>query len=194
NSMSDPAVNRPPRPSFDVVPRPDQDPLAVLFDASRSVDPDGEIIRYEWRFGDGRTAEGRIVTHIYLSAGEYETVLDVVDDGGAVASATSSFVLTAGTGGGLQLPGDGNQDGRLDLSDAVSLLTRLFIDASSPLPCEPDDVYAPGNRTLLDVNADGGINLTDAVHILNFLFLAGPEPALGTSCIPIEGCPNVCVR
>ena len=37
---------------------------------------------------------------------------------------------------GGQLPGDGNQDGKLDLSDAVWLLSHLFLSTAETLPCE----------------------------------------------------------
>ena len=38
----------------------------IKFDASKSYDKDGEIISYEWYFGDGNKAKGVIVDHIYL--------------------------------------------------------------------------------------------------------------------------------
>ena len=93
--------------------------------------------------------------------------------------------------GGLQRPGDANQDGVLDLSDAISLLLRLFRDPSPP-PCEGSSLGEGGNLLLLDANGDAGVDLSDAVHLLGFLFQGGPAPALGASCRFIEGCPDVC--
>src|SRR5690606_16559132 len=40
----------------------------------------GANINYNWNFGDGATGEGKITSHIYTSAGNYEVVL-VVSDG-----------------------------------------------------------------------------------------------------------------
>ncbi|MCI0636532.1 MAG: lamin tail domain-containing protein, partial [Actinobacteria bacterium] len=37
--------------------------------------------------------------------------------------------------GGLQLPGDCNQDATIDISDGVCLLRHLFVGSSTPLPC-----------------------------------------------------------
>jgi hypothetical protein len=93
---------------------------------------------------------------------------------------------------GLQLPGDGNQDGRLDLGDAIALLFFLYEGGSLPLPCAGDLPTGQGNRTLLDLDGDRTVGLTDAVHLLNYLFLAGPAPVLGTLCLPIAGCPGAC--
>lgn len=53
---------------------------ALRFDASASTDPDGEIIRYTWDFGDGNSAEGPVVTHRYENPGVYQVQLAVFDD------------------------------------------------------------------------------------------------------------------
>jgi len=59
------------------------------------------------------------------------------------------------------LRGDANENGRLEVGDAVSILLYSF--ASGQLPCEDAG----------DVNDDGGINLTDPLYLLNFLFNRG---------------------
>ncbi|MBI4600589.1 MAG: CotH kinase family protein [Planctomycetes bacterium] len=94
--------------------------------------------------------------------------------------------------GGLQLPGDSNQDGVLDVSDGLSLLLRLFLGASKPLPCEGTSVTDGGNKTILDLNGDESVNVSDAVYLLNFLFRGGPVPSRGTSCVRVQGCPTAC--
>jgi hypothetical protein len=96
--------------------------------------------------------------------------------------------------GGLQLPGDVNQDGRLDISDCVGLLRLLFAGAGQfPLPCEGDSVADGGNLTVLDNNADGSVDIADGIYVLNYLFSNGPPPARGTTCIVVEGCQSSCV-
>ncbi len=92
--------------------------------------------------------------------------------------------------GGRQLPGDGNQDGRIDVSDAFSLVRRLFVGELPPL-CD-DDLSEGGARVLLDVNGDEGVDISDVSYLLGYLFQAGPAPTLGTDCVRIEGCPNNC--
>ena len=52
----------------------------ILFDASQSRDADGGIVEYVWDFGDGATAEGLQVRHVYRAPGTYDVMLRVKDD------------------------------------------------------------------------------------------------------------------
>lgn len=56
----------------------------ITFDASESTD-DGEIVAYDWNFGDGETAQDEVVEHHYPCAGTYNVVLTVTDDDGGKA-------------------------------------------------------------------------------------------------------------
>lgn len=68
----------------------------IWFDASESFDPDGEIVRYIWSFGDGATAEGVEVMHRYIQTNWEPTItLTVVDEDGATGS-TSRRVMVVG--------------------------------------------------------------------------------------------------
>jgi len=57
-------------------------PLTVSFDGSQSTSPHGDIVSYEWDFGDGSTSTGMKTSHIFTSAGEYTVTLTVTDDQG----------------------------------------------------------------------------------------------------------------
>jgi len=96
--------------------------------------------------------------------------------------------------GGRVRPGDGNQDGALDLSDAIWLLGHLFLGTAPKLPCEGGTASkpGPGELLLLDVNGDEAIDLSDPIRVLSFLFLGGPAPPLGKECVRIVGCPETC--
>jgi len=85
-----------------------------------------------------------------------------------------------------------NQDGELNLTDAVNLLERLFADADSPLPCD-GAIAEGGNLIVHDFNGDASVNLSDAVGVLAYLFNRGAPPALGVDCVEAEGCQDVCV-
>jgi PKD repeat protein len=66
----------------------------VQFDASGSSDPDGQIARYVWDFGDNTTRErGVTVTHVYQRAGTYQVTLRVVDDGDLAVEAAHSITV-----------------------------------------------------------------------------------------------------
>jgi hypothetical protein len=94
--------------------------------------------------------------------------------------------------GGLQRPGDSNQDGTLDLSDGISFLLRLFGGGGGPLPCDGASINEGGNALVFDLNGDARADLSDAIFILNYLFRGGASPALGTGCVRLAGCPHAC--
>ena len=98
----------------------------------------------------------------------------------------------SGPSGGWQRPGDANQDGEVDISDAVSLLFSLFGGGRPSLPCGDGGIDAAGNLLLLDSDGNGRVELTDALYVLSYLFRSGPAPAPGSSCVRIEGCPDAC--
>ena len=68
--------------------------------------------------------------------------------------------------------GDGNCDGRVQLTDAVLFLEWLF-QGSRVVCC----------RAAADTDANGDVNVTDAVFLLGHLFAGGPAPAA-----PFPGC------
>jgi len=52
----------------------------IHFDGRKSYDNDGNIILYEWDFGDGEKANGKQVKHAYRQPGKYTVQLTVTDD------------------------------------------------------------------------------------------------------------------
>ncbi len=52
----------------------------IRFNGSRSYDPDGNISSWSWDFGDNTKANGRIVDHSFVVAGNYTVLLTVIDD------------------------------------------------------------------------------------------------------------------
>ena len=71
----------PPTVTFNITP---QDPIAgqpITF-TSTSIDPDGEITKWVWDFGDENTIDEPTATHSFNVAGNYTVMLTVVDDHG----------------------------------------------------------------------------------------------------------------
>jgi len=60
--------------------------VSVAFDASRSSDPDGDQLSYEWQFGDGETGSGRALVHQYPGPGTYDAALRLRDSSGQVGA------------------------------------------------------------------------------------------------------------
>jgi PKD repeat protein len=79
--------------SFKASPTQGSPPLAVSFDASDSYDPDGYIVSYAWKFGDGAVGSGQKVTHTYTQAGLFTAQLTVTDNEGKTSSNATSIMV-----------------------------------------------------------------------------------------------------
>ncbi|HPF41474.1 MAG TPA: PKD domain-containing protein [Phycisphaerae bacterium] len=69
--------------------------LSREFVGTGSSDPDGEIVSFEWNFGDGSEGAGQVVTHAYTRSGRYSVRLKVTDDRGGEASMTQSVLVNS---------------------------------------------------------------------------------------------------
>ncbi|MCI2429235.1 PKD domain-containing protein [Candidatus Acetothermia bacterium] len=82
--------NQAPRADFRTSPANPDTNTPVLFDASSSRDPDGQIVRYEWDFnGDGKFDETKTTptaSTLFERAGDWRINLRVTDNRGATAS------------------------------------------------------------------------------------------------------------
>ncbi len=78
-------------------------------------------------------------------------------------------------GGALFRRGDANNDGSVNIADAVTVLGHLF--SGSPLPDCPDAA---------DGNDDGSLNIADGVTILSYLFAGGELAAPGAEVCGLD--------
>ncbi len=88
-------VQIPPVAMIAAVPMELNESGTVSFSADESSDQNGEIISYEWDFGDGRTGTGVNVDHTYTRSGEYTATLMVNDNDGL--SATNGVSIAVGS-------------------------------------------------------------------------------------------------
>ncbi len=63
------------------------------------------------------------------------------------------------------LPGDANNDGSVNVGDAVYIINYVFKSGPVP-PCKCEG----------DANGDNAINVGDAVYLINYVFKSGPAP------------------
>ena len=88
----------PPVPIIDYSPRKPRVNETIVFNASKSYDPDDWIIGYTWDFGDNTTITGdyynaTIVYHKYSSPGTYRVKLTVVDRTGNKNTTTTTITI-----------------------------------------------------------------------------------------------------
>lgn len=85
-------TNRPPSASFSY----EADLLTVSFN-DRSTDLDGEVVAWEWSFGDGVMSTEISPVHTYGENGDYTVTLKVTDDQGASQSTSQTLSVNDGT-------------------------------------------------------------------------------------------------
>ncbi len=170
----------------------------VVFDASESKDPDGQIIEYLWDFGDGSPTEsGPIVLHAYESAGQYTVKLTVTDDQGLSNSSEKSITVVASQASAVkrslpapaQGPGGIAWDGSaLWVVDSLDLMNyKIYkvdpqsgsVLSSFEVPTiEPDGLAWDGSRLWLVDGVEGKLLQIDpsSGKVLKTLNAPGPYP------------------
>lgn len=65
----------------------------MVFDAGYTANPNGLVgpddALFVWDFGDGTTAEGQRVEHVYATPGQYDVMLSVIHEDGSTAAAAA---------------------------------------------------------------------------------------------------------
>jgi PKD repeat protein len=82
----------------------------TTFTASGS-DPSGGSLTYDWQFGDGQTASGQTVTHVFGSEGTFNAILTVRSSRGTSTTVNQSVTSRSITGSWV----DGDPDFELEL-------------------------------------------------------------------------------
>jgi len=84
-------LNQPPTPLFVC----SVNGYDLLCNASESTDSDGEIVEYLWNFGNNLASTGKVVTHKYAEAGDYQVTLTVKDEDEFSASDSQAVSINA---------------------------------------------------------------------------------------------------
>jgi PKD repeat protein len=83
-------------PNFLISPNPAAQSQVVIFDASDVV-LDLQLVVYDWDFGDGSSASGRIVQHAFDDPGSFVVTLTVTDTTGNRASRPKTVTVDQGS-------------------------------------------------------------------------------------------------
>ncbi|NIP44182.1 MAG: hypothetical protein GWO41_03830, partial [candidate division Zixibacteria bacterium] len=127
-------------------------PLLLTTPGSINIDYDAAVA--------GGLAEGTYTGTVTITSPEIGEDVIVID---------VTLNVTTQTCQGLC--GDANNDGSVNVSDAVYIINFVFVGGGAPQP-----VQACG-----DANSDASVNVSDAVYVINFVFVGGGSP---TDCSP----------
>jgi PKD repeat protein len=136
-----PPINQKPVASFAVQPREGYAPLMVSLDGSLSKDPDGNISKYIWTFGDGSadSTSGVSVQHPYPNGGNYFPSLTVVDNKGARSTKSLDKVLVKDATPSINVPDFSfNEDEQYNLDLNGKIVSPIYgnsglrVTATSP--------------------------------------------------------------
>ncbi len=185
-------TNKLPSASFSFAPAnpdeyPEENPVIgeeVLFDASASVDPDGEVVSWDWDFGDGNEGSGETVMHSYSDPDEYIVMLTVIDNRGATGTISKTLVVSkhveeeinappvadAGPDQIVEITGDAEAEIILDASGSSDPdddpLTYLWDwESGSASGVNPSVTLDSGTTTITLTVSDGNLTDTDDVII-----------------------------
>ncbi|RMF85877.1 MAG: PKD domain-containing protein [Planctomycetota bacterium] len=129
-------------------------PATFRFDATNSVDPDGEIVEFEWDFDDGARETLDVVDHTFATAGTYRVRLTVTDDAGITDEATVLIRV------GIRQPS-------IELRIPPPDVQRLVLTQDAPLWVQGVFEVEPGVQRTIRAGIDGD---RDACNALSFRF------------------------
>jgi len=150
-------------------------PLRVGFSSVGSSDPDGSITLVHWDFGDGSSADGEQVEHVYMAEGSHVLRLTVTDDDGA----TAEIERTVSVGGCPKFLA-AKTEGKL-AADALTEASGLVFSRRSPgvVWSHNDSEDAANLYTFSELGAPLGVYTLQGADVRDWEDMAigpGPKP------------------
>jgi len=136
----------------------------ITFNATKSYDPNGNIVSYEWNFGDGNTTieTDPIITHAYIQNGTYKISLKVTDSEGLNDTVSESedlrkeIVVEAKTG--------------IPVADFSFTPEKPIVDERVVFNALESKDIPPGNLTKYSWKFGDGISLNTTIPIETHIY------------------------
>ena len=132
-------------------------PCTITFDASGSLDPDGEALTFDWDFGDGTTSSVPVEDHVFRMPGDH--VVRVTASDGVL---TGSFEIPVSIASGVD-------------TESFELPETFVLKAAYPNPFNPTTTVTYG----LPAAAEVRITATDLLGRRVATLVAGDMKAAG---------------
>jgi PKD repeat protein len=179
--------------------------VAVSFDGSGSSDPDGDIVQYDWDFGDGTSMEdaGPTPSYTYTLMGGYTVTVTVIDDGNAtdsdftIATIEATGAPTADAGGpysgtaGVPVSFDGSASS--DPDGKITAWNWEFGDSNVGSGPSPTHIYTTGGTYTVRLTVTDDVGSTDEDDT-QVDIAAGNEPPTAAPNGPYSGVVGVVVN
>ena len=133
-----PAQNSSPTANISVSATSGSAPVGIALDGRGSTDSDGQIQSWSWNLGDGSSATGEAVEHVYETSGTYDVTLTVTDDDGATDQATQTITVTEPA--------------------ADEVFGVVWHDADNDGVTDPGETGADGVEVYIDDNGNGQLD------------------------------------
>lgn len=157
--------NQPPEPEVQITPQNPSAGMKVQFDARATRDPEGGRLEYIWYFGDGMSASGPAVEHVYRKPGPVDVVLHVRDaEGGMAAYSRTINIQDIVSGRGVISVNFGGPGSDFGLSLGAGAVPvggwnhlveeRVWMDAQGREVPTKIDSQSKGTRGVVEISGD----------------------------------------
>jgi PKD repeat protein len=180
--------------------------VAVAFDGSSSSDPDGDIVQYDWDFGDGSDPlidGGPTPSHTYAAVSGYTVTVTVIDDGNAtdsdftIATIDATGAPTADAGGPYSgtadVPVSFDGSASSDPDGKITAWNWDFGDGNVGSGPTPTHIYTTAGTYPVRLTVTDDVGSTDEDDTQAEI-AAGNEPPTADPNGPYSGVVNVAVN
>jgi len=203
-------TNNAPTASFTVDKTSVEVSETISFDSSDSSDPDGDMITYNWQFGDGGTSSLANPTYQYSTEGSYTVSLIVTDNSGLASSAAQQVILVETATNSAPVASFTVNKSIVDVGETINFdssnssdpdgdtltFNWQFGDGSSSIVANPTHQYATeGTYTAqLVVTDDSGLASTAAEQVIQVEIAGNSAPSASFTATPNPATVNSAVQ